>query len=410
MKSLLGGFRILWGIYFRGKYSYTQVTVMESEKYVLPTTLKEFADTEKNIIRQPSRPVGIEYFFAGFVYPFLPLDLSGSDTPSWQRIMQGFKAIMSHFELEDRCGAIARTQVYKLPNLGEESVKDSILRSLIVDIMWCAILDVETKDDSWELNTKQVLYNLIEDICCCFTENLDPDWKQRLEWCKHLAHFFEEGGKNSSNLDFLVQLRVTYSLSMQEWLTAIIMEFFVTPALEIAEVVTNIFQEYEDHPEILERAVKDEKYLRAVILAIACKYPVLQTMFRVADGKDVPYHINVEVADQTDLQFNPEDFCSNSPPPYQWIGFGSGPRVCKGRILAINIIESIIQAIYTKFEGWPKVEISSGRRVHPSVSLDERFLRLYGRAWIGRVFYRIDKVIRPSCPPARLYLPDSLFS
>ncbi len=23
--------------------------------------------------------------------------------------------------------------------------------------------------------------------------------------------------------------------------------------------------------------------------------------------------------------------------------------------------------------------------------------------------HRIDKVIRPSCPPARLYLPDSLF-
>ncbi|NEP03390.1 MAG: hypothetical protein F6K25_05135 [Okeania sp. SIO2G4] len=50
MKSLLGGFRILWGIYLRGKYSYTQVTVIDSEKYVLPTTLKEFADTEKKAL------------------------------------------------------------------------------------------------------------------------------------------------------------------------------------------------------------------------------------------------------------------------------------------------------------------------------------------------------------------------
>ena len=188
------------------------------------------------------------------------------------------------------------------------------------------------------------------------------------------------------------------------------MEFFVTPALEIGEVVSNILKEYKDHPEILECAVKDKKYLRAVILAIACKYPVLQHLFRVVDGKDMPYRIDTEVADKTDLQFNPEDFLSNSPPPYQWRSFGSGPRACKGRVLAIKIIESIIQAIYTKFGRWPKVEISSGRRVHPSVSSYERFLRIQRRAWVGRVFYRIDKVIRPDCPSARLFLPDSLFS
>lgn len=409
MEILSFTFRILW--LFRRQDKYQQPTFIKSEKYILPTTPEELNHTEKNILQLPVRPMGMQYFFVGFVFPFLPLDLSGSDVPSWERIMQAFKKIMSERQMEARCTSITKEQVYNFLNIQTPSIADSLFRKLVVDIMWINLVCSNNYHSQEEIMIKEHLYKIIEDISYCFTENINPDWSHRISWSKQFYQNFGQYLEKNNDGKFLLNLQHKYSLSIQEWLTVIVMEFFVTPALEIGEIVTNLLKEFEEQPEILHRAVHDEKYMNAAIYYIACKYPVIQSMFRFMEDTKSSCHIAVDVlAEKTNFQFQPDSFLTNEYSSYKWMAFGSGSRACKGRVLGLKITAEIIRGIYTKYGKWPQVEVSSGRRVHPHAALDERFCRLHGRAWSSQILYAIDEIINPSCPVTRFYLPDSLFS
>jgi hypothetical protein len=409
MKILSYMFRLFW--LFNSQEKYKQPTFIPSEKYILPTTPEEFNHTEKTILQCPVRPMGMQYFFADFVFPFLPLDLTGSHVPSWERIMQAFKEIISERQIEAKCRLITKEQVYNSLNIQTLSISDHLFRKLVVDIMWVSVVCPDNPGTQEEIIIKESIYRIVQDISYCFTENINPDCQQRILWSKEFYHSFKHFLENTKNGAFLLQLEQQHSLSIQEWLTLIVMEFFVTPALEIGETVTNLIKEYEDKPEILHHAINDEKYMNAAIYSIVCKYPVIQSMFRMVEGTKTSYHVAVDVAaEQNSLKFQPENFLTNECSSYKWMAFGSGSRICKGRVLAVNITSEIIRAIYNKYGKWPQVEVSSGRRVHPHVELDERFFRLHSRAWSGQVLYSLDQIIRPNCPATRFYLPNSLFS
>jgi len=361
-------------------------------------------------ISLPTRSNRSFYFFVGFVYPLLPLDLTSNKSDSWNRIYACFNQILNRNKIVSRSESITKRYAKEFVNQIEDhsNLSDERLRYILCSIMWELVFDVEPQESDVE-----IIVNLTESISRCFTYNIDPDWSNRIDLCKKFLKQIEQ-------YPDIARLKDDFHLTTQEFCTVIAMEFFITPALEIGEVLSNLMTELRNASIDLKRKLAtDSNAMRYAILTTAHHYPVLQAIFReisyeTNDNKLTPCRRffsdshTVEIQTQSIAQSiknesiiceNINRFISNKTEEETLVSdsntcmaFGKGPRICKGKELAIRIINSFLSTIYLELDRCPNIDISSGRKCTPFRSIDDRLYYFNRRCWIADVQYLSDKI------------------
>ena len=208
-----------------------------------------------------------------------------------------------------------------------------------------------------------------------------------------------------------------FKLTSQEMCTVVAMEFFVTPALEITEVMSNLITDLEvDDTDLIQKISCNVELMRYAVIASAHRYPVLQSMFREISYKDMEKNVTpcsnpshdthvLEIQTAGIAESIRSDSLSNDINRYitsmnnenstiseqnTCMAFGKGPRICKGKELAIKIITEFLTTFYTELNQWPHIEISAGRKYAAFDSPEYRLYRWNRRSWIAKVLYRLD--------------------
>ena len=364
-------------------------------------------------ISLPTRPYRSFYFFAAFVYPLLPLDLTGNESRSWERIFGCFQYIMDRENIVLRSELVAAKYATKLirelqlDSTQECKVSDEQLRSLVCAIMWELIFTVEPTEADLASITQ-----LTQSISVTFTYNIDPNWLQRITLCRA---FMKQVKQHSD----LISLQRDFGLSSQELCTVIAMEFFITPALEIVEAMSNLILEMSSNKNDLVKKIScDSRLMRYAVTVVAHHYPVLQAIFReipvVANDKGLTQCSNLfhdthtleiqspDIANSLNRELITEDinnYISNGNYDEEQffsatktcMAFGKGQRICKGKELALRIITSVLTTFYHELSRWPDVEISTGRKYSAFESFQNRLYYWYRRCWIADVLYYFDR-------------------
>lgn len=367
------------------------------------------------LISLPTRPHRSFYFFAPFIYPFLPLDFIGNKCEAWNRVYASFNHIMIREKVVSRSEQITIKYAMKLAEelkmQGKENfkIKDRYLRDMICAIMWELVFGSEPKESD-----VKIIAELTQIISSSLTYNMDPDWSGRIELC---TLFLE---KIHSHAD-VQTLENEFKLTKQELCTVYGMEFFVTPALEIGEVMTNLIAELANKDnDLVQRVSYDADLMRYAITVTAHHYPVLQVIMREVSCpesyKDLTKCINLisgehvlEIQAQIIAEANKNRSVFNDIINYSSVqnadrptisdvetcmAFGKGQRVCKGKELSIKMISSFLRTIYDELGQWPIIEITAGRKFTAFYSFDLRLYRWYRRWMIANVHYHCDKLLR----------------
>lgn len=311
------------------------------------------------------------YFFTGFVYPLLPLDLMSNKWDSWGRIMRAFTHMISLTRLVSRCGDITVKCTKEMILQSDTPIDDIQVRKCICRVFWELVFNEQADDEKLE-----PILELVNDISECFTLDTNPDWKERMRLMNDILDIV--GG-----YDIFVRIKEKYSLSTQEALTVFIMEFFVTPALEISETVSNITL-HNNTPSHVHEAATDAGYMKDCIYSAASMYPVLQFIFR-------------ETPDAGTIQIPAEKMSSSiddtNVSDYKWLAFGRGPRSCKGRDVAIVLIHNMLTTMSQELGCWPKIGVSAGRKFRPFKTETERIALFNERIQIGKTMVSIDSFL-----------------
>ncbi|CAF4913810.1 unnamed protein product [Rotaria sp. Silwood1] len=171
--------------------------------------------------------------------------------------------------------------------------------------------------------------------------------------------------------------------------TVVAMEFFITPALEIGEIMSNLMMELIfDDTDLIRKVSCDSNVMRYAIMTTAHHYPALQAIFReiyyTEGNKNLTQCSNffhdthvleiqtfdiVESMKSESIIDGINRYVSNDNHHRSSISeintcmaFGRGPRICKGKELAIRIITTFLATLYTELDQWPNVELSAGRK------------------------------------------------
>jgi hypothetical protein len=365
------------------------------------------------LISLPTRSHRSFYFFVGFVYPLLPLDLTSNKSESWNRIYACFVYILNRDKLIVRSEYITQKYAIEFARKSRTQLKisDAKLRYMICTIMWELVFSSEPNES--DLKT---IIELIESISRSFTYNMDSDWSNRISLCVSFMEQMRDYPK-------IITLQNDFKLTSQEMCTVIAMELFITPALEIAEVMSNLMTELTlEHTDLIRKLSNDPNLMRYAIIATAHRFPVLQAIFReypyVKGDQYLTPCFNlfsdihaVEIQTQAISQslknesiiFDINRYISNVNNQESTVSeistcmaFGKGPRVCKGKELAIKIITSFLTNLYLELGQWPNVDISAGRKCSPFHSVNHRLYYFNRRCWIADVQYFLDKIYRKS--------------
>ena len=380
------------------------------------------SNTEKSVydmklvlerISLPNRSKRSFYFFAGFVYPLLPLDLTGNQSATWNRINACFSYVLNYRKILTRCNSVAHRHAVKLAEQISVTsrtgltVCDEKIRYAICSMMWELVFDCEPSEPDLSL-----IIDLTESISQCFTFNLDPDWSDRMKTCKKLMQLFR-------SYPDMVSLENEFKLTTQEMCTVIGMEFFVTPALEIGEVMSNMMTELARASQELKKNISsDPQLMKYTILLVAHRYPVLQAIFREVNNEKLDSYVTdcfnwfkiehtLEIQTQTIAQTLEHDSIIDHLQRFSadqqeisdeqtCMAFGRGPRACKGKELAIKVITMFLSTLFDELNEWPIIEISSGRKCTPFRSRDERLFHFNQRCWIADVQYIVDQFFQRS--------------
>jgi hypothetical protein len=370
-----------------------------------------------NFISLPTRPNRSFYFFSGFVLPFLNLDLIGNKSESWNRMYACFNYILNQHKMVLRSEQIANNYAEKLAHsltLNQErpfKISDERLRYIFCAIMWELVFDSEPSESDLITITK-----LTQTISTMFTYNLDPDWSKRIDL--YLSFM-----KQIRCHPEMLMLQNNFKLTSQEMCTVVAMELFITPAIEMAEVMSNLMTELAfDNTDLIRKTSCDSDIMRYAIIATAHQYPVFQVMFREISYEEGDKNLtacsnlfhdmhvveiqppdivesikNESIIDAINRYICNRDHHKSSISEINTcMAFGRGPRICKGKELAIKIITAFLTTFYTELNGWPNVELSAGRKYTAFSSFNHRLYYLSRRCWIADVHYYLDKLFRRS--------------
>ncbi|CAF4143572.1 unnamed protein product [Rotaria magnacalcarata] len=380
--------------------------------------IKEFdMGTVSKFISLPIRPHRPFYFFAAFVYPMLPLDFIGNKSEIWDRIYACFTHVMNSKKIVSRSEQIATkyamtfVEELKLRQSQKLEISDKRLRDIICAIMWELVFESEPT----ESDLKNII-ELTQSISSAITYNCEPNWSQRIASC---LSFLKQIQSNPE----VQLLQKDYKLTNQEICTVFTMELFVTPALEIGEVMANLMKVLVAHnADLVEKVSYDSDLMRYAIIATAHRYPVLQVIMREVPNADNNKHLtkcinlisDVHVAEiQTQIvaechgsksviddinhYISIKNYDESSISEIDTcMAFGRGQRICKGKELAIKTITSFLTTVYKELHQWPDVEISAGRKYTAFNSFDHRLYYWYRRWLIANVHYHCDKLFRRS--------------
>ncbi|CAF1129223.1 unnamed protein product [Rotaria sp. Silwood1] len=273
--------------------------------------------------------------------------------------------------------------------------------------MWELVFDLEASESDL-----QTISELTEAISTAFTYNIDPDWSKRIDlWLS----FMEQIRHHPE----IFILHKKFKLTAQEMCTVVAMEFFITPALEIGEIMSNLMMELIfDDTDLIRKVSCDSNVMRYAIMTTAHHYPALQAIFReiyyTEGNKNLTQCSNffhdthvleiqtfdiVESMKSESIIDGINRYVSNENHHRSSISeintcmaFGRGPRICKGKELAIRIITTFLATLYTELDQWPNVELSAGRKYAAFDSIDHRVYYWHRRCFVANVHYNIDKI------------------
>ncbi|CAF3116536.1 unnamed protein product [Rotaria socialis] len=371
--------------------------------------------TVSKFISFPTRPHRPFYFFAAFVYPMLPIDLMGNQSDTWDRIYTCFTHIMNRKKVVASSEQITAKYAAKLAKELKSNksqrlvVSDRYLREILCAVMWQLVFETQpTESDLKNLIT------LSHSISKAMTYNQDPNWSERIDLCTALL-------KQLQSIPAVVQTQKEFNLTDQELCTVYAMEFFVTPSLEIGEVMANLMTILVNgKPDLIEKVVDDPDLMRYSIIATAHHYPPFQVVMReipdVEKYKELTKCINLipcghalEIQTQIIAELNRNEsvinhidrcladksFVESADTEVETcMAFGKGQRVCKGKELAINVITSFLTTLYTELNQWPDVEITAGRKYKAFKTFDDRLYLWYRRWLTANVLYHFDNFFR----------------
>lgn len=157
---------------------------------------------------------------------------------------------------------------------------------------------------------------------------------------------------------------VSYAKDPSRWLSIFAQPFLISPQINIADIFASVFHYFRLDPELQERAKRwamenDRPRLEGIVLeAIRLKHPFPILERELTEDlvtADIRYERGTQffiLLDQfrQDSSFDPERWLKSSGEnPYAAIPFGSGPRMCIGKPIAMELLFELMKALLLRF-------------------------------------------------------------
>lgn len=183
------------------------------------------------------------------------------------------------------------------------------------------------------------------------------------------------------------------------WLSVFGQPFIISPQINVSDIMVATFallrQKPHDYHKARERAlINDEKYLNAVIMeAIRLQhpFPILErelTRDLQLQGRLIQAGTQIFIPlDQfkQDQSFNPDAWLNEaSPHPYQSLVFGAGKRMCLGKMLASQLMVTMLRALLIHV---PQAQIQPEKGHHFSGRNND------GKQGFGESSYQLQKFL-----------------
>ena len=321
----------------------------------------EFNDSNRiedcfEIINYSTRPNEGYYILYKFFFPLLPLDIMGNECKTWEKIYKTFMSFLSkHRFVQNSSKIIERLLDEFWKKNGKSKQMDELeVREIIGKMMWELIF----KDVDYGKEFAEMI-EITNEISRCITFNYPPEFNKRAKLLKGIVALAKK-----THLDILNE----NNLTNQEIATLYGMEFFVTPMLEMSETLCNTAKFLKETQKNPEDIINNELLFKEFIIDIGGRFPVLQTFFRKKEENLIVLRLDkmaASIARQVPCPFNsPDTGLSTSHCAF---AFGAGPRICKGKQLALNVITAFIGYYFKHNNCIPDFRIRSGRLVSPCI-------------------------------------------
>ncbi len=327
------------------------------------------------------------------------LSVESTDGEAWKKLSQNFRMILGQTNWRARLQRCSKTQIdlfiddfRSKPDL----VVDSELISRLTLRIFC------------ELVFESVLSKEDEDLF----------YLASIEWRKEI------GMKGSADLDVksafwrrLTQLvqdkRCKGQLqpegeSDEFWISAYAQPWVISPQINVSDIMVAVFELLRAHSEAYEKAkswaiANDRARLGGVILeAIRLRHPFPILEREVGEGtcihgrrlqEDTQFFLIMDRIQQ-DQSFCPERWLANSSKnPYRDLPFGSGPRMCPGKPLAMEVMVDLLRVFLTHVPD---------SRIQPSLGHRYSGRNNDGNASVRESLYQIKILLRAILASLRL--------
>ncbi len=340
--------------------------------------------------------------------------IESMDGERWQNLANDFKKVLNRLQWRARLNPLIQKQMKVLKASVEESESKCI--------------DAETLSRT----VVRILYELLFEHSISKTDET-LFYRAAEEWKKEIAvkgladpgiktEFWSQLQERVAASRFKEGLE-TYEQDPAAWLSVFAQPFLISPQINIGDIFVSIFHFLRADPLLLKQAcewarLKDRPLLEGIVLeAIRLKhpFPILERELKADfESGDHRFFRGTQVfilLDQfkQDQKFQPERWLMpTAQNPYAALPFASGPRMCIGKPIALELLCELLASFLTDFSlEQLRPEFGhrfSGRNNDQSATLGETWyqIRVFARA-LGRSF-RLRSAPKPSqCPWSRLF-------
>ncbi len=302
------------------------------------------ADCAKILNTSSVKGTFLEQIFATPAWhPIFSIESTDGDT--WKNLIRKFKFISQEIKWQEKISPLTKKHL-------EEVIKKNRT-------------NCKFKVDSETISRLclKILYEVIFETPIQ-TDDEDVFYQASIEWRKELA--IKGQGSTSVKLDFWNRLGKIVKESKfsdhfenkkdrDTLLSTFAQPFLISPQINVSDIFVAVFYFLRSDPEIFSQALHSaqngkKSYLNGIILEsirLRHPFPVLER----EDPKDphIQYFIFLDQFQQ-DKIFDPNRWTQNSSQnPYHSLPFGTGPRMCAGKPIAMELLTELLQAILIHF-------------------------------------------------------------
>jgi len=282
--------------------------------------------------------------------------IESMDGPLWEQLASDFKKLMAQLGWRERLGPLSRSSIDEL-SLSVQSGKIEVIGAEEISRLSLRIL--------YELLFDQKISNDDETLF----------YQASLEWRKEIAVKGKANAQIKSKFwhrlsEIVAASRfkeglVSYEKDPSSWLSIFAQPFLISPQINLSDIFVSVFHYLRADPALLEKAKDwartDQRPLLDGILLEAIRlkhpFPILERELKknlTAEGKHysagTQFFIILDELRQ-DQSFLPERWLAKpSQNPHFSIPFGSGPRMCIGKPIAMELMIDLLKAFLLRFE------------------------------------------------------------